>query len=68
MQGKDKPVDQKIKLQIHNEDIVQIESTEIIRVLSVCMNPSLTWDRQFEIMKDRIRQSITKLMNIDINT
>jgi len=47
---------------------VQIKSTEIIRALEVYINPSLTWDKQFKIMKDRTKQSITKLINIDVNT
>ena len=32
------------------------------------MNLSLKWDKKFKIMKEKIKQSITKLMNLDMNT
>jgi len=56
------------ELTVHGEKINAISVSESTRTLGVYLNPSLTWGGQFEVMRSKLTKSITKLMNLDINS
>ena len=46
----------------------QLGTKDTIRILGLFMNPSLRWDKQYKVMLDKLKQSITALMSSKINT
>ena len=54
-------------LVVHEEQIQPIETHKITRKLGVQMTPTLNWKRQFEIMKNKLNLSISKLMQTNVN-
>ena len=55
------------ELFVYGERIECIEPTKSTRILGVHINPSLSWDDQFEVMRKKLHISITKMMNTDVN-
>ena len=55
------------KIFVHGQEIKQLEINESTRTLGVHLSPSLCWKGQFEVMRKKLHESITKIMNIDIN-
>ena len=55
------------ELVVHRENIAAIEVTESIRTLGVYLNLALSQKGQFEVMRSKMSESITKLINLDIN-
>ena len=65
--------DQKImqleaKIEVHGEQIQLIDVKQSTRTLGVHLTPALNWTGQFEVMRKKLNQSITKIMNMDINS
>ena len=55
-------------LEVH-EQVIEIENIfKSTRTLGVHINPALTWNDHFQVMRKTLYVLITKLMNIDINT
>ena len=50
------------ELVVYGKQILQIEVNNSIRILGVYMTPTLNWKSQFEIMRKKINNSITKLI------
>jgi len=50
-------------LEVNNEKVKEISCTKSKRILGVYMSPSLIWNRQFEIMKEKMLKAICKLKN-----
>ena len=63
MQAIDIPID----LRIYQQPIKQIKSSKIIWSLGVYINPCLQYKDQFNIIQNKIIESIKKLMAIIIN-
>ena len=57
-----------MKLTVYGEKIVSIEVTQSTRTLGVHLNPALLQKSQFKVMRLKMSESITKLMNLDINS
>ena len=55
------------KLFVHGERIVCVEPTKSTGTLGVHINPLLSWDDQFEVMRKKLHISITKMINTDVN-
>ena len=55
------------ELFVHGERIECVDPTKSTRTLGVHINPSLSWDDQFEVMRKKLYISITKMMNTDVN-
>ena len=43
--------------------ITQLNLTEVIRILGVYIYLSLTWNKQFEVIANKMKESIAKLNN-----
>ena len=52
---------------VHGQEIKQLAVDESTRTLGVYLNPTLCWKGQFEIMRKKLHDSITKMMNIELN-
>jgi len=53
---------------VYGERIVSVAPIESTRILGVHINPSLSWNDQFEVMRKKLHILITKMMNTDVNT
>ena len=65
-QGKKVIKNMKVEIKVNNEEITQIDSINSERSLGVYMSPSLVWHKQFEIMKNKMREAIFKLNNTNM--
>ena len=55
-------------MEVH-EQVIEMENIfKSTRTLGVHINPALTWDDQFQVMRKKLHVLITKLMNTDINS
>ena len=53
-------------LEINREILNQLNINEAIRILGVYISSIIIWDRQFEVIADKMRIAIAKLNNIII--
>ena len=51
------------KLIIKNHNVIQKPNSDATRTLGVWFAPNLTWDKQFEVMCEKLRTAMRKLMN-----
>ena len=56
-------MNKKVDIEVNNKSVKGISYDESERTLEVYMSPSLIWDKQFEIMKEKILEAIYKLKN-----
>ena len=56
------------EIKINNTIIKQTSIDEAIRMLGVYLSPSLQWNKQIEILEDKLRKSIAKLINMNIHS
>ena len=63
MQGNKKTTSKCAKLVLNQDEIEKIDNIKCARTLGVRMCPELKWNEQFEIMKDKMRETIGKLKN-----
>ena len=61
--GNKKIMSKSAKLVLNQDAIERIDNNEFVRTLGVYMGPQLKWNKQFEIMKEKMRESIGKLKN-----
>jgi len=54
-------------IEINGVKLKQLGTKDTIRILGLFMNPSLRWDKQYKVMLDKLKQSITTLMSSKIN-
>ena len=57
-----------INIKLHNYQLKQINNDKTTHALGVYVNPKLNWNNQFKIMKKKMIESTTKLMNTRVNT
>ena len=55
-------------LTVHSSKVHQLMPNECVKTLRVMMSPSLTWDPQFEMMRNKMHESVRKLMNTELKT
>ena len=56
------------ELEVHGEQIKQLDIIDSTRTLGVHVTPTLSWITQFEVMRKKLSTSITKLMRTNINS
>ena len=52
----------------NNQELEQLSIKESIKTLGICVNLTITWDKLFKIMKEKLVQAITYLRNTLMNT
>ena len=62
-QGNKKMLSKCAKLVLNQHEIKKIDNRKCIRTLGVHMGLELKWNKQFEIMKEKMREAIGKLKN-----
>ena len=50
-------------IRVREERIKQHNNEQSVRMLGICMLPTLNWDRQFQEVKIKMEESIGKLSN-----
>jgi len=55
-------------IEVHGKKIKAIDINKSTRTLGVHLTPALSWKGQFEVMRAKMHKSITKIMNMDINS
>ena len=60
--------DIELEIIIHNHKLKQLTSDQIIRALGIHMNPKLDWNEQILKMKQKLTESVTKLISTNINS
>ena len=66
--GIEKPVNIEIEIKAKQENIKQMKVSETIQALGVYINPYLDQSKQFELIKKKLTNSVTKLMNASMST
>ena len=66
--GKRMIIDRPINIEVYSEKLTELKCDETIRALGIYINPSLKQEKQFTIMKQKMLQSIAKIMNTNMNT
>ena len=61
MQGKKVTIQVPIELFINNEKIEEVNIKKSERSLGVYINPTLKWEKQFEIIKETLQGTLCKL-------
>ena len=59
-----KTLSKSAKLVLNQDEIETIDNNKCVRILGICMGPELKWNKQFEIMKEKMREAIGKLKNV----
>ena len=65
--GNQKILQLEASIKVHGEIIKEINVNQSTRTLGVHLTPALNWKGQFEVMRKKMHQSITSIMNMDIN-
>ena len=52
---------------IHDRELKKLQPEDTERMLGIYINPALKNDKQFLIIKEKLLESIKKLMRIEIN-
>ena len=55
------------KMIIHDRELKQLQPEDTERMLGIYMNPALKNNKQFLIIKEKLLESIIKLMRIEMN-
>jgi len=56
------------KISIENDEIEQLPIHQSIKSLGIWMEPSMSWEKQFASMKEKLREAISKLNNTPMNS
>ena len=56
-----------INININRVKLKQLKSNETTYALGVYINPSLDWNDQYKVMKEKLEHSVTKLIRTLIN-
>ena len=54
-------------IMIHSKELKQLQPEDTERMLGIYMNLALTTNKQFLIIKEKLLESITKLMRTEVN-
>ena len=66
--GKQNIIQLNATIVVHGETIKAIDVSQSTRTLGVHLNPAISWKGQFEVMRKKMNTSITKMMNMEINS
>ena len=55
------------ELWLNGKKLVELDFNESQRTLGVCINPALTWTKQFEIMKEKMCVAMSKLRSTPLS-
>ena len=56
----------KVDIKLKEEVIKQIKVHDSVKTLGVCVNPQLNWNVQFEYVKNKMQNTVRKLMRTEM--
>ena len=60
-QGKRELKNMPVEIEVNNVKVQQVDYKKSQRLLGVHMSPTLEWNKQFEVMKDKMNEAVFKL-------